>query len=209
MSNDSGSLLTKPSVGGRLKKSNGSAPVERRLLTSWLLICVSRAAPPAVVESGWPLAVAQTLYSAAVRFVSVGRLVKLSEFRRKFGWLKALIKSTRKLMRRWLSLPKGNGKSFWNERSKYSCRGERMLSVRGALPRLPLAGRLNAAGLTNGSHGSLVAGLVPVGQSRLHSGFLSGTPSMMSGRTTRLLPPRRLVSTSVGRKGVEPGMRKT
>lgn len=67
--------------------------------------------------------------------------------------------STRKLMRRLpSSLAKGHGKSFEGERSKYPRRGERTSGVRGALPSEPLAGRMKAEGLMEGSQGRFVAG---------------------------------------------------
>ena len=68
-------------------------------------------------------------------------------------------------------------KFFWIDRSKYCCTGPRTSSVRGALPRVPFAGRMNAAGLIYGSHRLLI------GHDRVHSGLTSGTPGTRSGRT--------------------------
>src|SRR5262245_5200176 len=104
----------------------------------------------------------------------------------------------------------GIGKSFDSEKSKYSCRGERMSSDRGALPSDPLTGRMNAAGLMKGSQPDGGAEL-PVGQSRFHRGLRSGTPGTRSGLTYRLksTPPSLFGSVMKGRKGNPPGMRRT
>src|SRR5262245_28973590 len=76
---------------------------------------------------------------------------------RKMGWLKALIKSTLKLIRCFSSLSlNGKVKSFWNEKSKYCCVGPRNSSVRGALLRLFFVGRINVAGLRYGLHGVML-----------------------------------------------------
>ena len=165
------------------------------------------------------------LYSAAVIgwftpftasfVISVGKVPRPKGvlpvlLKRKFGWLKALIRSTRKLIRR-PSLPaNGQPKSFESEKSKNSWRGERMSRERGALPNCPLTGRMKAAGLMKGSQPEGGAEL-PTGQSRLHSGFLKGTPGTMSGLTTRLksVPPSLFGSVMNGRNGVPPGIRKT
>src|SRR6185436_13885123 len=104
---------------------------------------------------------------------------------------------------------KGIGKSFESEKSKYSWRGERMSIDRGALPSVPLTGRMNAAGLMKGSQPEGGAEL-PLGQSRFHSGLRSGTPGTMSGLTYRLksTPPSLFGSVINGRNGSPPGMRK-
>ena len=69
---------------------------------------------------------------------------------------------------------------------------------------------MKAAGLMKGSQPEGGAEL-PTGQSRLHSGFLKGTPGTMSGLTTRLksVPPSLFGSVMNGRNGVPPGIRKT
>src|SRR5438128_6042699 len=103
-------------------------------------------------------------------------------------------------MRRRPSLPKG--RSFEIEKSKYSCRGERMLRVRGALPSDPFTGRMKAAGFMNGSqpNGGVDA---PVGQLLFHRGLRNGTPGTISGLTYRLnnVPPRWFGSVMNGRNG--------
>src|SRR5205085_11777957 len=200
MSNESGSRVAKPCGSWTWKKSSGSPPVPlfARVALTFARICASCAAPAAVVESGWLLNVAHVLYSAAVIgwftpftasfVISVGKVPRPKGvlpvlLKRKFGWLKALIRSTRKLIRR-PSLPaNGQPKSFESEKSKNSWRGERMSRERGALPNCPLTGRMKAAGLMKGSQPEGGAEL-PTGQARLHSGFLKGTPGPMSGLTT-------------------------
>src|SRR5213594_2403337 len=106
------------------------------------------------------------------------------------------MKSTLKLMRRLLSLRNGNAKFFWMEKSKNSCKGARISRVLCALPREPLAGRINADGLINGSQA------LPVEQLPAeYRGFFSGTPGMMSRRIARLVPPNRFVSVIKGTNG--------
>src|SRR5438128_12389804 len=104
----------------------------------------------------------------------------------------------------------GHPKSFDNEKSKNSWRGGRISSERGALPNVPLTGRINAAGLMKGSQ-PVGGAELPVGQLRVHKGFFNGTPGTMSGLTTRLksTPPSLLGSVINGMKGVPPDMRIT
>src|SRR5437870_86558 len=104
----------------------------------------------------------------------------------------------------------GHPKSFDNEKSKNSWRGGRISSERGALPNVPLTGRINAAGLMKGSQ-PVGGAELPVGQSRFHKGFFNGTPGTMSGLTTRLksTPPSLLGSVINGKNGVPPGIRNT
>src|SRR5215210_4565950 len=105
-------VVAKPSGTRMWKKSSGSAPEGRRVALTVVRMAASCVAPAAVVESGWLLAVAQMLYSAAVMgwatplttsvVISVGKVPKpggvLPVFwKRKFGWLKAFRRSTRKL----------------------------------------------------------------------------------------------------------------
>src|SRR5215213_2625560 len=123
MSKAVAAVVAKPSGTRRWKKSSGSAPEGRRtaltlLRTVWSvgMIAPTGALLALTGWSGWPLAVAQMLYSAAVMgcgtplnasvVISVGNVPKpggvLPVFRkRKFGWLKAFRRSTLKLMRRF------------------------------------------------------------------------------------------------------------
>src|SRR5262249_48703603 len=119
-------------------------------------------------------------------------------------------RSTRRFRRRFPSLPPKNGRSFEIEKSKNSCLGDRMFSARGALPNVPFAGRMKAAGLMYGSQPEGGVEL-PIGQSRFHGGFRNGTPGTISGRTYRLksTPPSLFGSVMNGRKGRPPGIRKT
>src|SRR5687767_12918304 len=79
--------------------------------------------------------------------------------------------------------------------------GARMSNVRGALPRDPFAGRMNAAGLMYGSQ------VAPDEQEYEKSGFFNGTPGIMSSRIARFVPPRRFVSVMNGMNGCPPWRR--
>ena len=85
-----------------------------------------------------------------------------------------------------------------------------MFKVRGALPNVPLTGRMNAAGLMYGSHPEGGAEL-PIGQLRFHKGLRNGTPVTMSGLTYRLksTPPSLFGSVINGKNGSPPGKRST
>src|SRR3712207_6752670 len=116
---------------------------------------------------GWVTPFCVSLVSSTGKVPKPGGVLPVPT-KRKFGWLKTLMASTRKLIRRFSPPQNGHGKSFDKERSKYSWRGARMLSVRGALPSCPLTGRMKAAGLMNGSHGRFVTGLVDRKSTRLN-----------------------------------------
>src|SRR5260370_41328006 len=123
------------------------------------------------------------------------------------AWIDAILRFIRRLP----SLAQnGQGKSFESEKSKNVCRGDRMAKVRGALPRVPLTGRMNAAGLMYGSQPEGGAAL-PTGQPRFERGFTSGTPGTISGLTYRLksTPPSLFGSVMKGRNGSPPGRRRT
>src|SRR5215475_11449531 len=231
MSKEFAVLVAKPCGNGKRKKSSGSDPFDDvRKLFIIVRIAASCAAPAVVEASGFPLAVAHALYSVVVIGTcalmplivsaenSVGKFPPLPVkpavpdelASRKSGWLKALIKSTLKLIRRFPSLSlNGKRKSFWSEKSKYCCNGPRIFSVRGASPRLPFAGRINAAGLMYGSQGVTPSDEMPNGQSGLNKGFFNGTPGTRSGRTVRVFPPSRFESVRYGTNGVPPCRRKT
>src|SRR5215470_11931722 len=112
MSNVFAALVAKPCGTGTLKKFSGNGPFDdvRKALT------IARMLASSVAEGVRPLAVAQALYSAVVigtcvltpPIVSAANSVGTfdvkpavpDEFaKRKVGWLKALIKSTLKLIR--------------------------------------------------------------------------------------------------------------
>src|SRR4030095_10273074 len=112
------------------------------------------------------------------------------------------MKSTLKLILRLLSLPKGNGKFFCTEKSKYSCIGARMSKVRGAFPNEPFAGRMNAARLMNGSQ------IFPIEHAPEYRGFFNGTPGTISSLMARLVPPNLFVSVINGTNGWPPCKRK-
>src|ERR1051326_2432953 len=155
-----------------VQKLVGSAPLDCRCTFTICWIAVSCAAPAEVVESGAELRVAQVSYSAAVIGVNVFAPVEvlmvtvpsfgadiqsgpaLPELTCQFGWLKAFSASMRNWMRRLPSAPHlpGNGKFFCREASKYFCIGPRIDSTRAPFPSWPFTGRMNAAGLMNGSH---------------------------------------------------------
>src|SRR5215467_11858264 len=144
MSKAFGLLVANPCGIATWKKSKGIAPLGSRLLVSKAFTWASVAFRPEANEF-------QVLISDWASKASFGTLPKPGGVlpvlnQRKLGWLKALMKSTLNCSLRRPSAPHGKAIFFCSEKSKNSCIGARRLTVRGAFPREPLAGRMNADG---------------------------------------------------------------